>query len=412
MSTNNNLVVFNGVSVAYLAPEIPALSATFVYEELYALERCGFHVFPFSVHAPKTKAVGELELSERVDVIYKKDKLLFFINGLFLMFFQPGFFKAFSWLFVDFFKISPWSLSAWKLLYQFSASARLADKLRKNNCKHLHVHFAHVPTQIGMYAAAMAGIQFTVMAHANDIFERGLLLREKAERSKKFITISDFNRRYLEEIGLPKDKLAVVRCGVSFSTPDSFSRSGNKSHYRIGTLGRFVEKKGIDILLEALPKISNPSFLVDVSIAGDGPLANEFCTHVEALGVSDRVTFVGSLAHGDVARWMQELDVFVLACKVDKNGDMDGIPVVLMEAMSQGVPVVSTKLSGIPELIIDGETGLLAEPGNSQDLAEKITELLIDAERRNRFVVAAAKHVHMEFGQEVNIKRLIKIFGF
>ena len=103
-----------------------------------------------------------------------------------------------------------------KLAYQWLAGARLARSLRRQRCTHLHVHFAHVPTQIGMYAAAMAGIPFTVMAHANDIFERGLLLASKAERAARFMTISEYNRAASERVGVPADKLAVMRCGVSF----------------------------------------------------------------------------------------------------------------------------------------------------------------------------------------------------
>jgi len=252
----------------------------------------------------------------------------------------------------------------------------------------------------------MAGISFSVMAHANDIFERGFLLREKAERSKKFLTISEHNLNYLRKLGLPEEKLAVVRCGVSFLRPSEWPLAEQKPVYRIGTLGRLVEKKGVDDLLRAIAGLAN----VHLSIAGDGPLREELEALARELGITAQVEFVGSLSHRAVAEWLAGLDAFVLACKQDRNGDMDGIPVVLMEAMSQGIPVISTRLSGIPELVIDGQTGLLAEPDNPEDLRRVIGRMLESAELRTVLSSEGAAHVQAEFGQDVNIARLLEHF--
>jgi glycosyltransferase involved in cell wall biosynthesis len=128
------------------------------------------------------------------------------------------------------------------------------------------------------------------------------------------------------------------------------------------------------------------------------------------LDVADRIKFEGSMTHGAVAKWMRGLDAVVLACKKDANGDMDGIPVVLMEAMSQSVPVISTRISGIPELIIHDRTGLLAKPGDFKDLAIQIDILLESPELRERLVGEAAAHVENEFGRNVNLKRLLSYF--
>ena len=395
------------VRIAYLAPEIPALSATFVYEELHALERRGFSVAPLSVHGVSHKALGEESLAARTITVYDRPKWRIALIGLGRLPFQPGAIKALTWLFRDMNRCGFGSADAWKLGFQCLAAVRVADTLIREECKHLHIHFAHVPTQVGMFAAALAGIPFTVMAHANDIFERGLLLVQKAERAKKFLTISEHNRAYLLSLGLPADKLAVVRCGVSFQPPAAWPTPATKARYRIGTLGRLVEKKGVDVLLQALVGLDN----VQLSIAGDGPLREELETLAESLGVIGSVEFVGSLSHREVASWLAGLDGFVLACKQDSNGDMDGIPVVLMEAMSQGIPVISTRLSGIPELVIDGKTGLLATPSDVNDLKSKIAELLASAELRGVLANAAAIHVQQEFGQQANVDRLLSHFS-
>jgi glycosyltransferase involved in cell wall biosynthesis len=248
------------------------------------------------------------------------------------------------------------------------------------------------------------------MAHANDIFERGLLLPRKALRAKKLLTISEHNRRYLEQLGVASGKLAVVRCGVSFAAAPVLPKPSFRSRYRIGTLGRLVEKKGMDVLLRAIAELRQKPYAIELAVAGDGPMHAELAALAASLGLGEIVRFEGSLSHSQVATWMRSLDLFVLACKADSNGDMDGIPVVLMEAMSQSIPVVSTRLSGIPELIRHEETGLLAQPGDPLDLANQIDRLLAFPELRQRLAVHAVAHVEAEFGRNVNLDRLLECF--
>jgi glycosyltransferase involved in cell wall biosynthesis len=316
-----------------------------------------------------------------------------------------------GWLASDLISCGLLKFATWKLVFQFLASVRLADILRAQGCHHLHIHFAHVPTQIGMYAAAMAGVPFTIMAHANDIFERGLLLEQKARRAVRLLTISEHNRAYLERIGVPADKLAVVRCGVSFASRPSEPHWTDREVYRIGTLGRLVEKKGVEVLIRAVAQLRERPYRIELSIAGDGPLRGDLEKLAVDLGLGETVRFEGSMPHDQVQSWMHGLDAFVLACKQDANGDMDGIPVVLMEAMSQAVPVISTRLSGIPELVMDGETGLLAAPGDPDELAEHIDRLLTAPDLRQQLAEHAVDHVRSEFGQQVNLDRLMAHLG-
>lgn len=396
---------------AYLAPEIPALSATFVYEEILGLERLGHQIVPFSVRRPASLAKDQNSLLQRVIFLYEFGVFNNFLYGvLHLPIWGRGSVKAFNWLVRDMLQCGIFKADAWKLAYQFLVAVRLAIFLKVMKCEHLHVHFAHVPAQIAMYASAMANIPFTVMAHANDIFERGILLREKSERAVKLLTISEFNRNYLQNLGIAEERLGVVRCGVSFPLRTLNSPSAIKPVYRIGTLGRLVEKKGIDVLIRAIKILHEGPNKACLSIAGDGPLRQELVQLVQELQLEESVEFVGSVSHSEVILWLQGLDVFVLACKRDKNGDMDGIPVSLMEAMSQSISVVSTRLTGIPELVIHEETGLLAAPEDARDLAGQIGRLLQFPELRDRLVVRAVGHVEREFGKDVNLERLIAVF--
>lgn len=394
--------------IAYLAPEIPAHSATFVYEEILAMEKRGVVVMPFSVHHPLQPATGQDCLARRVVCLYDTHPILLALKGLWQLFGVPNCRRGIGLLVSDMRECGLLSKSAWKLVYQFLVAAQLAKLLVKNGCVHLHIHFAHVPTQIGMYAAALVGLPFTVMAHANDIFERGLLLPRKAERAHKFLTISEFNRAYLQRCGVLPAKLAVVRCGVSFPVRATVLARPAPLTWRLGTLGRLVEKKGVDVLMRALALLRSRGRSVTLVIAGDGPLRGELEALAVSLGLSDSVHFVGNLPHAQVCGWMHGLDFFALACKPDANGDMDGIPVVLMEAMSQQLPVVSARLSGIPELVIHDTTGLLFEPGDACGLADGICRLIDEPGLRQKLAQRGAAHVRNEFSQAINIERLLR----
>jgi glycosyltransferase involved in cell wall biosynthesis len=205
----------------------------------------------------------------------------------------------------------------------------------------------------------------------------------------------------------------VVRCGVSFANlplnhPDNSVISSTGIH--IGSLGRLVEKKGFDVLINSVATLRREGHNIVLHLAGDGPLLGELKTQAMSLGISEFVIFEGPLAHNIVSSWMQRMDMFVLACKADQNGDMDGIPVVLMEAMTQYIPVVSTRLSGIPELVRHNETGLLAAPGDSDSLAMEIKRLLDSPDLRRQLATNAQSFVTQEFSQGVNIDRLLSHF--
>lgn len=399
-------------AIAYLAPAIPAISETFVYEELSGLERRGFRVTPISVRAPAVPASDQKALAERVIILYAGSHIRLIVAGaVSILFFGRRALVALRYLLSDIRECGPHRLASWKLAYQFLAATKLARILKRENCTHLHVHFAHTPAQIGMYASALSGIPFTITAHANDIFERGLLLHRKAERAVRMLTISAYNQRYLESLGIPRERLAVVRCGVSFSVKLKPASAGDRGSFRIGALGRMVEKKGFDTLSRAVSVLKRSGHAVELRIAGDGPLRPDLERLVQELGIAEITRFEGSLPHHQVADWMQQLDAFVLACKKDKNGDMDGIPVVLMEAMSQSVPVISTRLSGIPELVVHEKTGLLAEPNDHADLARQIGRLIESAELCAKMTARAREHVMHEFSQSTNLDRLIGYFN-
>jgi colanic acid/amylovoran biosynthesis glycosyltransferase len=398
--------------IAYLAPELPSLSATFVTNEIWSLEDLGAEVVPYSVHKPQYKAHGKKAetLAARTSVVYDKpwqENILALIQLAITH--KRSFFRSVSYLVRDVSKTGLFKTQALKLVYQYLKSAWLAKDLRAQNVEHLHIHFAHVPTQIGMYAATLAGIPFTFMSHANDLFERPLLIPEKITRAHRAVTISEFNVALMTSLGGDANRMEIVRCGVKSSETIPVSEPGAEQTFVIGTLGRLVEKKGVDTLLKAGHLLQEQGLDFRIEIAGDGPLSTELKRLSQDLGLSDHVHFIGSLPHAAVLPWMRSLDVFVLAGKKDKNGDMDGIPVVLMEAMTMGIPVVSTRLSGIPELVIHEETGLLGHPEDALDLATNLKRLMDDEQLRPVLVRGGFAHVQKEFDNELNALRLLQI---
>lgn len=399
--------------IAYLAPELPSLSATFVTNEIWALEEMGVEIIPFSVHTPGAKAHGEraAELAGRTRILYNQPLTSAYgalcWNALHH---KRSTLRALGQLSGDLFKLGLITPAAIKLGYQFLRGAWLARELRRTNVEHLHIHFAHVPTQIGMYAASLAGIPFSFMAHANDIFERPLLIKEKIRRSKRTVTISEFNVDLMHSQGGDPAQMRIVRCAVDSRQKAPWANQDRQGEpFVIGTLGRLVEKKGVDTLIAAGQHLRDKQLDFRIEIAGDGPLREQLETQVQTAGLREQVIFKGSMPHSEALTWMASLNAFVLAGKKDRNGDMDGIPVVLMEAMNAGIPVLSTKLSGIPELVIHQRTGLLSDPGNAEELAANLKLLLEDPDLARTLSMEAKKWIGTEFDRRLNARRLLDL---
>ncbi len=403
----------NDMTMAYLAPEIPALSATFVYNELLEVEKLGIRVIPISVHIPGTKALEgpARELAERTCYLYRNPLRVFIRDAFFMAFSSRSkFVTALGYALKDALHVGPVNRTAAGILYRFLAASRVARILIDKGCTHIHAHFAHVPTDIAMYASLMTGVPYSFTAHANDIFVRGWLLSEKVRRSKFTAAISEFNREYLITRGASGDKVHIVHCGVH---PGSFTRRearGIHGPLKMGSLGRMVEKKGFDVLIDACRILKNARVPFTVELAGDGPLMQELVIQASSSGLSQEVRFMGPLPHEKVPGWLKDLDLFVLPCKKDREGDMDGVPVVLMEAMLSGVPVVSTRLTGIPELIEDRVTGYLADPADPVSLASSIEDAVREGHVLSEVVQNAVDKVHTDFDLSQNAEKLAGLF--
>lgn len=396
-------------NIAYLAPEIPALSATFVYQEILELEKLGLKIKSVSIHRPINKALSpELEkLENRTFYLYEQSSLKVIISNILLLILSPiRYFSTIATVFSDINRVGILSHVGKGLIFRFFIAGGFVRYLRKNNIEHIHSNFAHIPTDITMYATKLHGSTFSFISHANDLFERGWLLKEKVDRSKFAVTISEYNKIFLINKGADEKKINVIHCGVDTSSFNVRDEKELDSPPLLGALGRMVEKKGFDVLISACDILKKEGVVFKLQLAGGGPLKQALESLAQSFELNDTIEFIDSISHEKVPEWVKSLDLFVLPCQKDKHGDMDGIPVVLMEAMLSGVPVITTRISGIPELVVDNVTGLLCEPNDAISLAKKIQFLLSNEGYRKELCGNAIVKVRNEFDLKKNVKLL------
>jgi glycosyltransferase involved in cell wall biosynthesis len=266
-------------------------------------------------------------------------------------------------------------------LRDFTRGAWLGHELRRARAAHLHVHFASEPAAVAEIAARLASISFSISAHAKDIWlSSAASLRRKLEAARFTVTCTEHNRAHLEAVA-PGARVLRMYHGVD---ADHVQPLGARAPLagrpaRVLSVGRLRAKKGFGTLIEACARLRDAGLDLRTEIVGYGPERDRLGAAIVERGLRDAVALTGRLDHDEVLRRYAGADLFVLPCKVLADGDRDGIPNVLLEAMATGLPVVSTAVSGIPELISDGENGLLVAPEDPAALAAAIERLLADA---------------------------------
>jgi glycosyltransferase involved in cell wall biosynthesis len=390
-------------TIAYLAGTFPLVSETFVYREVRELRRRGWNIVATSLNEPpKNDSLSDLR--QDLIVVYEKGWIA---TALAEVFSHP------------ILALITWSCAKWdmcfpgeptslrervKLLGQSLAGMSLAHRLRGRGVQHIHCHFAHAPTSVGMYAARQLGVTFSFTGHANDLFQRRTLLRRKLRRAAFVSCISRWHQDFYRQIEAdPSGKYDVIRCGVDVSQW-SMNRIEPHDPLRLLTVCRLVEKKGVDVLIRALASVNRSVRLI---VAGDGEQREQLHQLADELKCADRIEWLGAVDNERVRSLMKDADVFALPCKTDSKGDRDGVPVVLMEAMARGLTVISGDLPAIHELIEPGVDGLLVGENDDAKLVALIENL--SYEQRCAFAKAARKKVEGEYSLTMNVDRLEKL---
>ncbi len=399
--------------IAYIAPEYGALTSTFIYREVEALRALGLEVVTYSTLRPKESVISEEARAdiETTEFLYDLPKSAIIKDALSELARHPvPVIKARLAVLHDALLSNVYEpADRVKIIWHGMVGAALAKRLRADGVEHIHAHFAHVATAIAMYASICAEIPFSFTNHANDIFQRGTALREKVRRSKFTSCISQYNINYLTDIDCDPEKMKIVRCALDVSEY-AFAPRPTPETFTIFTAGRLVEKKGMTYLVDAVRILKEKGIDVRCRIAGNGPLMESLQQQIGDANLGSTVELMGSQPQERVRELLREASVFVLACVEAADGDIDGIPVSLMEAMAMGVPVISTGVSGIPELIHGGKNGLLATPHNAESLATHIERIITDHEAADTMAKAACHTIETEFEQVLNAQRLKDLF--
>ena len=394
--------------IAYLSNPYPAISHTFIFREIESVRREGIEVFPVSVSATpdlEKMTLPEKEEAARTLVLKTTPPLSIIPMAARLFFSSPAGFVKMSVKAVSFCFKGPKNII--KAIGYLAEAIILLNHLKKHQIFHIHEHFANPSALVALLCKVYGGFSYSISVHGPDVFYQvdSSLLAEKVEGASFVRCISHYCRSQIMRITeFEKWKDAhIVRCGVN---PETFlPRPQPKNTIpHLLCVGRLCPAKGQHILLEACSLLQQKNIPFQMTFVGTGPDREDLEKLQVKLGLQKSVHFTGALGQDAVQEAYRKADIFVLPSFAE------GVPVVLMEAMSMEIPVISTRITGIPELIEHEKGGLLATPGDVNDLVLQLTRLLADPALAARLGKCGREMVTTTYNQHQNNKGLAELF--
>jgi glycosyltransferase involved in cell wall biosynthesis len=401
--------------IAVVLKGYPRLSETFIAQEILELERAGFEISIISLRHPTDKHTHPVHAEIKAPKHYLPE---YIYQELFRVWWakinctlKSGFWKTLPIFMHDFIR----DPSA-NRIRRWGQAMVLAHEYAGNH-DHIYAHFLHTPCSVARYAALISGKSFSISAHAKDIWTSPEWeMREKLEDCDWLVTCTEGGADYLNSLA-PDGRVHLVYHGLDLSRfpPPEKKPSNNDGKTKaktvnLVTVGRAVSKKGIDSLLKALAKLPDDLHWHWTHIGG-GPLKGELEALAISLGIAEQCDFKGALPQSEVLETYRNSDLFILPSRIDESGDRDGLPNVIVEAQSQAMAVISTNISGIPELIQSGTNGLLIQPDKIDDLASAIETLSRDVKLRNQMGKAGEERVRSEFSHKQTIGDIILLLN-
>lgn len=389
--------------VAYIVKRYPRYSETFIVNEILAHEEAGLDIHIFALLPPQDSHFQDIISKVKAPVTYlpaKADRASTFWERL----------K----------KVSRRYPSMWKVLGQYpNASAReilqaleLSLHIGRMQITHMHAHFATTSTTVAQIASAITEVPFSFTAHAKDIFHQDndfVALATKFEQAKCAITVSDFNLSYLtHDLSVRAEKVVKVYNGLDLVQFPY--QSPQQREPVICAIGRLVEKKGFCDLISACHLLKTQGVQFRCEIIGDGELKEDLQQQIQELEVEDVVVLKGSLPQLQVKQHLHKAAVFAAPCVIGQDGNRDGLPTVLLESMALGTPCVSTDVTGIPEVILNEQTGLMVQQHNHKSLAIALERLLVDSQLRVKLSQQARLLIENQFDVHANAKKIRTLF--
>ncbi len=406
--------------VAYVVKRYPRLTETFILNEIRAMERLGaaLHIVSLLPPEPPPHHPATAEVKAPVhflppEFVAKAVTLVRAHGAVFRaapLRYAGAFGRAIFWAGIS---LAPYAVSK-----QFARAGFLAAVCRRSGARHIHAHFANTPTSVARFASLMTGIPFSFTAHAKDLYLTAPRLIQRKARAATFIaTCTGYNARYLQGLlgSDGADKVQLVYHGIDLPLlamrRERPGRSGQPGPKTILSVGRLVPKKGHDDLIEACGRLHAAGHDIRCRIVGEGPLRADLAALIARLRLTGRVSLEGAMTHARLIDLYREADLFALAPRIAENGDRDGIPNVIAEAMAIGVPVVSTDVSGIPEIVRHEKTGLLVPPHDPAALAGALAGLIAEPERAAALARRARGLLEREFDLWATTGALSRMLG-
>jgi glycosyltransferase involved in cell wall biosynthesis len=407
------------MAVAYIVRSYPRLSQTFILNEILALERLGLRIEIFGMTDPGEpvvqSGVGEVRAPARyLDSAVRRRLWAIVAEHVRVAARSPRRYAATAAYVLRRRDLDRGYTTASRFTC-FVQAVYLARLIGARNgatrIAHIHSHFAHDPTLTALLVKRLTGVPYSFTAHARDLYQTPVrALAERVHEATAVVTCCAANRRYLERaVPAGRAKLELIHHGVDVRTFHPQVNGHGPAAPLILSVGRLVEKKGFGDLIRACDLLNRRGVRFECVIYGDGPLRERLLELIEQLGLEADVRLAGARPQAELTDELARATVFALAPKVTDDGDRDGIPNVLVEAMACGLAVASTAAGGVPELVIHGRTGLLAAPGDVAGIADNLAALIGRPALRRRLGSHARKMVAEGFDVEANARRLVPI---
>ncbi|MBK9715633.1 MAG: glycosyltransferase [Kouleothrix sp.] len=398
------------LKVAYIMSRFPKLSETFVLYEMLALQQQGVavEVFPLineraSVVHPEAKPFVERAHYLPIVSLSILKAQLHFLRA------QPGAYLRLWWeIFRGTLGSANYMLGG---LGNIPKAARFAYEMKQLGVTHVHAHFANHPTVAALVVHRLTGIPFSFTVHAHDLYVDQHMLEQKVRAAAFVVAISEYNKEFIikhcgEDV---RDKIIVVHCGVDLRMFQPRQKAPGSGPFTIVCVGSLEEKKGQTYLVEACRLLKQRGLDFVCHFIGEGQTRAALEAQIQQAGLAGHVRLEGGRPRDEVVRMLGQADVVALPSIITKSGKMEGIPVALMEPLACEVPVVSTRISGIPELVQDGETGLLVPPEDPVALADALERLARDPELGRRMGRAGRIKVLREFDLAATTSKLSEL---
>lgn len=398
------------VKVAYIMSRFPKLSETFVLYEMLALQQQGIEVevFPLINERAKVIHAEAKPFVARAHYLPVFSLSILFANLYFLMK-KPAAYLG-MWLAVLRGTFGSLNYMAGGLGI-IPKAAKFAYDMQRLGITHVHAHFANHPTVAAFVINRLTGIPFSFTAHAHDLYVDQHMLKEKVRAAKFVVAISEYNKNLITKYAgeAMRNKIKIVHCGVDTRLFQPRQKPAGQAPFTIVCVGSLEEKKGQTYLVEACKILKQRGLVFVCHLIGDGASRPALEAQISRDGLADVVKLEGGRPRDEVLKMLARADVVSLPSIRTKSGKMEGIPVALMEPLACEVPVVSTRISGIPELVEDGLTGLLVAPEDPVALANALQRLANNPELGIRLGQAGREKVLREFDLKDNTAMLAQL---